>query len=65
MYANNVNYAVFDKVQVLKDEVPSYTYDKDGNLVSVEDNEREQQFSSDRGGNVAHITDPNGEFCIL
>ena len=62
MYANNVNYAVFDKVQVLKDEVPSYTYDKDGNLVSVEDNEREQQFSSDRGGNVAHITDPKGNF---
>lgn len=48
-YYRNANTAYFDNIQLIREDVPSYTYDNNGDLVSVTGRETTSQFSSDNG----------------
>ena len=62
VYENQLNEAYIDSVQLVKEPFPSYTYDKNGNLISAVDNARSQEFTSDNKNQVTRMTDPSGNF---
>lgn len=43
-YQNQGNYAYFDNICLVKDNAMSYTYDKDGKVISVVDNSKSSQL---------------------
>ena len=62
VYENQLNGAYIDSVQLVKEPFPSYTYDKNGNLISAVDNARSQEFTSDNKNQLTRMTDPSGNF---
>ena len=55
------NTAYFDNIQLVKDDVPSYKYDKEGNLISASANEQETQ-SAFTDGNVTQLLSSSGDY---
>lgn len=45
-YSNQINTATFDNIQLIKDVAQSYTYDKDGHVITVQkDAEQRERWS--------------------
>ena len=60
-YHNQENYVYFDKIMLVKDAASSYTYDKDGNLVSASSNsEQKSNMEYDDKNNLTSYTDTAG-----
>ncbi len=62
VYTNQVNHAYFDHIQLVKDVAQSYTYDDEGNVVSVSANaEQKNDMSYDPDSNdLKEYTDAGG-----
>ena len=62
VYTNQANHAYFDHVQLVKDVAQSYTYDDEGNVVSVSANaEQKNDMSYDpESNNLKSYTDAGG-----
>ncbi len=59
VYNHQSNFAYFDSIQLIKESVPSYTYDEKGNLTTVKDNaEQKSSFVYD-GNLLTKYVDPN------
>lgn len=54
------NYSWFDNIQLIKDEVPSYTYDKDGNLVNIVESSSQKSSMEFSNNTVKKFIDPSG-----
>ena len=60
-YSYQGNTAYFDNIQLIKEPVQSYTYDDDGNLVSVVSNaEQNSNMQYDDNNNLTQYIDPKG-----
>ncbi len=60
-YSFNANSAVFDDMHLFKDEFgSSYTYDANGNVISVKDKAKEESTFTYTGDNLKDVTNPNG-----
>lgn len=61
-YSDNAHYVDFADLQLYKEEFgQSYTYDKDGNPISVKDHQNnEAKFKFDDNSNLVGFTDPKG-----
>ena len=60
-YHNQENYVYFDKIMLVKDAASSYTYDKEGNLVSASSNsEQKESMKYDDKNNLTSYTDTAG-----
>lgn len=60
-YSNQANTAYFDNVSLVKEPAQSYTYDSDGNLVTVVDNAKQKsslEYNSDN--KLTKSVDPKG-----
>ena len=55
------NTAYFDNIQLVKDDVPSYKYDREGNLISASANEQETHTSF-TDGNVTQLLSSSGDY---
>ena len=55
------NSAYFDNIQLVKDDSPSYKYDKEGNLISASSDEQETQMSI-TDGNVNKLLSSSGDY---
>ena len=54
------NNSWFDNIQLVRDEAPSYTYDKDGNLVTVAANTKQKGTMEYSNGNLTKSIDAKG-----
>lgn len=54
------NNSWFDNIQLVKDDVPSYTYDKDGNLISIMDNAEQKSNMIYSNNKLTNYKDPKG-----
>lgn len=54
------NMSWFDNIQLVRDEAPSYTYDKDGKLVTVAANAAQNSKMEYSNQNLIKSTDPKG-----
>ena len=59
-YSYQGNKAYFDNLQLTKEPVPSYTYDKDGNLISVVENAQQKSEYAYKNSNLTYYQDPKG-----
>ncbi|MDD2371604.1 MAG: DNRLRE domain-containing protein [Firmicutes bacterium] len=60
-YDGNINKASFTDWHLYKDDFgSSYTYDSNGNVVSVKDNAEQESTFSYTGNNLTGVTNPNG-----
>ena len=59
-YENQVNTLYFDDIQIIKDESQSYTYDDDGNLISVVKNASQKGTMEYSSNNLISETDAKG-----
>ena len=59
-YEYQVNSAIFDNLSVVRDDVSSYTYDSNGNMISVVDNATQQSSMSYGNNNLISDTDAKG-----
>ncbi len=59
-YHNQSNYAYFDNLCLEKDNAQSYTYDKDGKLVTVVDNSKEQSTMEYTNSDLTKSIDAKG-----
>ena len=59
-YYRQCNKVYFDNIQLIKDATQSYTYDKDGNLVSVVDNAEQQSKMEYSNSDLTKSVDPKG-----
>ena len=59
-YEYQVNSAIFDNLSVVRDDVPSYTYNSNGNMISVVDNATQQSSMSYSNNNLISDTDAKG-----
>lgn len=59
-YYNQANSAYFDGIQLIKDTSQSYTYDSDGNLVSVSANAEQKSTMEYSNSDLTKSTDPKG-----
>ena len=59
-YEYQINYAVFDNLSVVRDDIPSYTYDSNGNMISVVDNATQQSSMTYSNNNLMSETDAKG-----
>jgi len=59
-YKNQENTAYFDKIMLVKDSASSYTYDKDGNLVSASSNSEQKANMEYDNNNLTSYTDSAG-----
>ena len=59
-YHNQANWAYFDTVQLIKDVSASYTYDADGNVISVAANAEQKSKMEYSNSNLIKSTDPKG-----
>lgn len=50
----------FDNIQLVRDEAPSYTYDKDGNMISVKANARQNSSMEYTNNNLTKSVDAKG-----
>ncbi|MBM7871484.1 RHS repeat-associated protein [Clostridium pascui] len=62
LYYNNLNTVNFDNIQLYREEFgQSYTYDKDGNLISTQDLAKQTStFVYDTNNNLIKAVDPKG-----
>ncbi len=60
VYNYQGNYACFDNLQLTKEPVPSYTYDEDGNLISVVANAQQKSTYEYKNSNLTYYEDPKG-----
>ena len=54
------NKAYFDGIQLIKDTSQSYTYDNDGNIISVAENAEQKSNMEYSNSNLTKVTDPKG-----
>ncbi len=59
-YFKNSGEALFDNIQLIKDATPSYTYDDDGNIVSVKDLAKQRSEYDFRNNKVVSALNPTG-----
>jgi YD repeat-containing protein len=59
-YEYQANEVIFDNLSIIKDSVPSYTYDLDGNLISVTDNAKQKSSMTYSNQNLISSTDAKG-----
>lgn len=59
-YFKNSGEALFDNIQLIKDAAPSYTYDDDGNIVSVKDLAKQRSEYDFRNNKVVSALNPTG-----
>ena len=59
-YDSQVNYGYFDNIQLIKDVASSYTYDKEGNVVSVSANAEQKDDMTYDGSDLKTYTDVLG-----
>ena len=59
-YEYQVNSCIFDNLSVVRDDVPTYTYDSNGNMISVVDNAAQQSSMSYSNNNLMSDTDAKG-----
>ena len=59
-YENQANAAYFDDIQLIKDESQAYTYDSDGNLISVVKNADQKGTMEYSNNNLIKETDAKG-----
>ena len=59
-YDYNCNAAYFDNVFLYRDTAQSYTYDKNGNVVSTADNAKQQSTFEYTGNNLTNLINPDG-----
>ena len=50
----------FDNIQLVRDEAPSYTYDKDGNMISVKANAQQKSSMEYTNNNLTKSVDAKG-----
>ena len=60
VYNHQSNYAYFDNIQLTKEAVTSYTYDEDGNLVTVKDNAEQNSSFKYKDNLLTEYVDPKG-----
>lgn len=59
-YEYQVNSCIFDNFSVVRDDVATYTYDSDGNMISVVDNATQQSSMNYSNNNLISDTDAKG-----
>ena len=59
-YQNQENYAYFDNICLVKDNAMSYTYDKDGKVISVVDNSKKQSTMEYKNSDLTKNIDAKG-----
>ena len=59
-YQNQENYAYFDNICLVKDNAMSYTYDKDGKVISVVDNSKKQSTMEYNNSDLTKNIDAKG-----
>ncbi len=59
-YAHQANHAYFDKLQLVRDNANTYTYDSDGNMISVSANAKKESELSYTGSDLTSVTDSAG-----
>ena len=59
-YQNQENYAYFDNICLVKDNAMSYTYDKDGKIISVVDNSKKQSTMEYKNSDLTKNIDAKG-----
>ncbi len=59
-YQNQGNYAYFDNICLVKDNAMSYTYDKDGKVISVVDNSKKQSTMEYKNSDLTKNIDTKG-----
>ena len=59
-YQNQMNPALFDGIQLLKDDGTTYVYDDDGNLVSAAAAAAEEGFSYDKNSSLTRLVNADG-----
>ncbi len=59
-FFNQVNKGYFDGIQLIKDVANSYTYDSNGNLISVAANAQQKSKMEYSNSNLTKSTDPKG-----
>ena len=59
-YEYQVNSCVFDALSVVREDVPTYTYDSEGNMISVVDNANQQSTMAYTNNNLMSETDAKG-----
>ena len=59
-YQNQGNYAYFDNICLVKDNAMSYTYDKDGKVISVVDNSKKQSTMEYKNSDLTKNIDAKG-----
>ena len=59
-YQNQENYAYFDNICLVKDNAMSYTYDKDGKIISVVDNSKKQSTMEYNNSDLTKNIDAKG-----
>ncbi len=59
-YDRQGNYAYFDNISLTKEAVPSYTYDSEGNLVSVVANAKQNSAYEYASNKLTKYVDPKG-----
>ena len=59
-YFRQANTIYFDNVQLIKEPVPTYVYDDDGNLTSVVSNAEQKSTMEYSDGNLTSYLQPNG-----
>ena len=59
-YSNQINVGYFTDVELVKDNATSYTYDEDGNIVSVKDKDNGSSFEYDGNSRLTAYADSTG-----
>ena len=59
-YHDQENFVFFDKIMLVKDVASSYTYDKDGNLISASSNSEQKSNMEYENNNLISYTDTAG-----
>ena len=62
-YKENVNRAYFDNFTLVRDDVPSYTYNSDGKLISVKENAEQQSEMEYTNSDLTKSIDAKG-ICV-